>query len=164
MSEKSLRQVGEESQQIYSRFKDVESEAKAANYAIQYYTDEAQVEDSIVRAIKNGKTVFSPRKNYQVSKFYGHRLGRYSHIDDSVESHEKNRDDSLRIVGKSVLSAGVLLDDENDQLKKAAQHFKRNAASYYDLAVLEARMDGVDINVSQERSNPADEQIEVKAQ
>lgn len=147
---KTPRQLGTEAESLYSDHKSFARRYDRATAEVAEHTELAQLHEGIRQAIYQGK------KTYYANGRGGNLGG------ESSDQHFEFRNEQLKKLGDAVLDQGYSLEDLRTNNRQAARHYKRNAEGYHDLAVLEAQLDGVQINVSQPEESP--EQIEVKVQ
>lgn len=143
MSEKTPRQLGEEAEAIYSEYKAVERDLREADDNVDLFTADTQLYHHQLTQAESGKVPF--------------------YVDD-VESHKaaklKNRDHAFEFLKGAILKQGELRYASGRNFNKAQAHYHENADGYVDLAILDAEMDGIHINVQQPRET--EEHIDVK--
>lgn len=134
MSEKTPRQIGKEAEVLYAQHKHIAPELQGATEAVESHISMAQHFHNLANAMESGKV--AP----EFEEFS---------VEENVQRRRGMRDEALVVLGKSVLRQGELTEKSDTNLHEATQHYEENAAAYHKLAVHEADMDGVHINVDQ---------------
>jgi hypothetical protein len=130
MSEKTPRQIGEEAKAIVEEYGRIETRNNRAKFQFKTAMDNAQSLHNDARANESGK-MNDPR---------------------SPEELRERRDKELGRLTEAVLKKAEIEVDEAELDASSRNHYKENAAAYHDLAVAEATLDGVKINVSLQES------------
>ena len=136
MPEKTPRQIGKEAEALYAKHKLIAPELQGITEAVENYTSMAQHFHNLANAMESGEV--AP----EFEEFS---------VEENVQRRRGMRDEALATLGKSVLRQGELAKKSETNLHEATQHYEENAAAYHKLAVHEADMDGIHINVDQSR-------------
>jgi hypothetical protein len=145
-SPKTPRQVGEEAQRLYYRHN---------NAAWQYTLSKGFMEDALPVA-HHDHGAFKAKENGE-NMYKGRSLDKYS-----LEDLRAFRDDKLGSVVRNLQSQWEASDAMEANVEQAAKHYKDNAAAYHTLAMAEAALDGVDIQVQYVESPEEPVDVEVK--
>ena len=137
MSEKTPRQVGIKAEALYTKHKNIAPELKAVNEWVEQDISMVQHFHNRANAMESGK---------EAPEFEEFSL------EENVQRRRNMRDTALEKLGKSILRQGELTEKSDANLHEATQHYEENAAAYHKLAVHEADMDGVPINVQQPKN------------
>ncbi len=140
MTEKTPRKLGEEAKNLYGEHKDIEASLTEATLSVAVHKSDVRFHNGMLAALEDGKR----------SYYLGGRGGNLDSTDMRYESEMV--DDLLKGLGDAVMDEGFSLDQSDKHMKQAARHYRRNNVNYHTLAVAEAALDGIHINVQQPES------------
>jgi len=125
MSEKTPRQFGAEAKALMGQYGQIEDRAVSSSEALEYHQEYADYYNEIAS---------------------GNEVERLEGDTTSVEQARKLSQASLKRVADLQPRVDYWTERSVVYTEEAAKHYEQNAASYHDLGVLEAAMDGIHIN------------------
>jgi hypothetical protein len=139
MSEKTPRQIAAKAEVFYADHKTIAPVLEAVSQKVEHEISQVQRFHNLANALESGKE--APGRDFT--------------LEEDIQRRRIMRDHTAEWLGKSVMKQGELIQESGANLRKAAKHYKKNAAGYYELGVHEAALDGVYINVQQPQSTEA---------
>jgi len=146
-SEKTPREIGEQAKNLYHKHKNASWQLEGFKNLIDSSIESAQFQNGMALAKEEGQ-----------DSYKGESLAMHT-----SEEMRDWRDNNLKLLGDVVLLQGLAKDKYETNLSEATQHYNNDAATYHDLAVAEASLDGVRINVSQAQEAPEIVKVEVRS-
>jgi hypothetical protein len=136
MSDKTPRELGKEAQMNYEQHRFAAEGVSNATARLGHKIFALQDNDRTISKVNVRKGNY---KDWSESDLLSYKV-------QLVGSH----DEIQRELGNSAIAQGYALDEMKMNLRSAKGHYSRNQAGYHDLAVMEAGLDGVQINVQQQ--------------
>ena len=139
MPEKTPREVGEEAKVIYAKHKDIANQIDLKDRYMFQNTWDAVSSDRNLKSIEQDPNP-----------------GSVAPTGKARERYARERDRSVSNIGPLALEKAHLEIASDANIFEAQQHLEDNSAQYHDLAVHEAALDGVKVNVA--KSEESDEE------